>query len=446
MYDTPDTTKAQKANGLGMIEHEERASVLGELHARPLLSVKMPRRVYHFAFLTNEEEAQADRANINALAEARGAAPPAPRSKFHQCDFGAWDLRWEQHTEFTTYTWSTGNDAEEPFTRNNPIAEGDVAFKAPGRLIVAVNLSIVSRTKLISSVGEFFSPESLCVVEASDGQARVSTDFLVDPNGFTRFLIESRGMTERRAGRLMQRVLEIETYRTLALLGLPVARKVGPVLGRMEHELSDITGEISKSQDHHKSHALLMRLGGLTAELEAQSAATAFRFGATRAYYDLVRSRLELIHETPTGDNVSITAFFNRRLVPAIETCNAVEARQGRLTGQLARAADLLRTGIQFDLEQQNRGLLRSMNRRAKLQLRLQQTVEGLSVAAISYYVIGLVGYIAKGLSELGGAFSLIKPGLVTAVAVPIVIAGVWYLTQRVRHNFSKTEDEDGDA
>ncbi len=433
---------AQRLNALGMVEHEERASVLGELHARPLLSLSVPRRIYHFAFMTSEDAAQEDRVSIEALAKSRGVPPPAAGAKFHRFDFGPWDLRWEQHTEFTTYTWSTSRDGEKPFEKGNPIKDGEFSFTYPGPLIVAVHMSVIEGDLPVSKMAAMLSSQGLCVIEASEGQARVATDFLVDPNGFTRFLIESRGMSERRTGRLAQRVLEIETYRTIALLGLPLARKVGPVLAKMERELSGITSDIAHARENAKSEALLLRLGELAAAIEAQSAQTGFRFGATRAYHDLVYSRLELIHEKPVGDNISISAFFDRRLVPAIETCNAVDARQERVSGQIARAADMLRTGIQFDLEQQNRSLLQSMDRRAKLQLRLQQTVEGLSVAAISYYVVGLITYLAKGLAEAGALPPSITPGIVTALAVPVVVAGMWFLMHMVRRTLHKDEPD----
>ena len=54
--------------------------------------------------------------------------------------------------------------------------------------------------------------------------------------------------------------------------------------------------------------------------------------------------------------------------------------------------------------------LLGAMNRRQQLQLRLQATVEGLSVAAITYYIVGLVGYAAKGLKEGGALPHAITP------------------------------------
>lgn len=439
------TTTGQSASPSaphGFLEREERADILGELHARPFLPLKMPRRIYHFAFMTDAAQAAQDRQAVMALAAQHGAPPPAADAKFHHFDFGQWDLRWEQHAEFTTYTWSTSQEAEEPFRKPNPIGAGEIAFRGPGELIAAVHLSCIARPALIEDLNEIFHPQSLCVIDAAERSARVSTDFLVDPVGMTRILVESTGLTETRAGRLTQRLLEIETYRTLALLGLPTARSIRHDLDRMEADLAAITSELARIEDYHQSQSLLRRLGSIAGDLEAQAARTTYRFSATRAYYDIIDNRLEVIREEKNGTYVTISAFFNRRLRPAIETCNAAEARQARLSNQLARATELLSTGIQSDLEKQNRDLLESMNRRARLQLRLQQTVEGLSVAAISYYVVGLVGYLAKGLKEVGVLPAHVGTGLVMAVAVPIVVGSVWIGMHMIRRRMHRLEED----
>ncbi|MEQ8826006.1 MAG: DUF3422 domain-containing protein [Filomicrobium sp.] len=433
--------KAQPG-ALGFAEHPQRANVLGELHARPFLPLTMPRRLYHFAFMTDSKQAREEREAVVALAAQRGVAPPAPDARYHFFDFGPWDLRWEQHAEFTTYTWSTSLGAEEPFSNPNPMAGGEISFRGPGELISAVHLCCIDREELIEDLSAYLNPPSLCVINAAESSARVATDFHVDPVGFTRILVESTGLTKTRAGRLTQRLLEIETYRTLSLLGLPMTRSIRADLDRMETDLAGITSEIATVESSHKSQELLRRLSRLTADLEAQAARTAYRFSATRAYYSIVNSRLEVIKETPNKEHPTILAFFNRRLRPAIETCDATEARQGRLSEQLARTTELLSTGIQSDLEQQNRDLLQSMNRRARMQLRLQQTVEGLSVAAISYYVVGLVGYMAKGLKDGGILPPGIGTGLVMGLAAPIVILCVWLAMQQIRAHVHKSDEE----
>lgn len=120
-------------------------------------------------------------------------------------------------------------------------------------------------------------------------------------------------------------------------------------------------------------------------------------------------------------------------------TCRMVEERQGMLSRKLMRTAELLRTRIQFELEQQNRVVLSSMNRRASLQLRLQQTVEGLSVAAVSYYVVGLLKYLFEGAAKTGVLYG-ISPTLLTGLSVPLIIMLVWMVTRRIHHKFKEKD------
>ena len=130
--------------------------------------------------------------------------------------------------------------------------------------------------------------------------------------------------------------------------------------------------------------------------------------------------------------------FLQRRVAPAMRTCRSVEERQANLSRKLTRATTLLRTWVDVEVEKQNRDLLASMNNRARLQLRLQQTVEGLSVAAVSYYVVGLIGYLAKG-TPLFGAET--HPELLTAISVPFVVAGIWLFVRRIRKSHSEAKE-----
>lgn len=435
--------EASGGGGAALVEHEARASILAELHARPFLPIELPRRVYHFAFATNDAEARADRAALAALAEAKGAALPPPEAKFHCFAFSDWELRWEQHTEFTTYTWSTAGDAAQPFARPDPLSAGEIVFRAPGRLIVATHLSLVDGGNSHEFLTQLFNPQSLCVIRAAKGCAHVLTDFAVDAHGFTRLLIRASEMSAVEAGRLMQRVLEVETYRTMALLGLPEARWASPELRVMEGAIFEITHALSQARNMRTNQELLKRLSDLLASAEALATRMAFRFGASRAYHAIVKNRLELMQEAKEGQYATLSEFLSARLDPAIETCNAVEARQARLSDQVERAIDLMRTGITFELEQQNRDLLDDMNRRARLQMRLQRIVGGLSIAALSYYVAGLVVYLAKGVKDAGWLPKGVSGEEAAAAAVPLVIVGAWAFWQRVKRLSAQAQEEE---
>lgn len=438
-----DDESGAPAGAGGLIEHEARAAILAELHARPFLPIDLPQRVYHFAFATTDEEARADRQSVADLARAHGLEPPSGDAKFHRLTIDHWQLRWEQHTEFTTYTWSTQKDAAEPFAHPDPLGTGEIVFRPPGRLVVAAHLAAIEGGHSHEIFANLFNSQSLCLIRAAKGGAHVLTDFAVDPYRFTRLLIKSNGAGAVEAGRLVQRVLEIETYRTMALLGLPEARRASPELHAMEREISDITQALSQTQDKRTSQELLKRLSDLLASSEALSTRTAFRFGASRAYHAIVKNRLELVQEAKESQYTTISAFFSARLDPAIETCNAFETRQARLSNQVERATDLMRTGITFELEQQNRDLLDDMNRRARLQMRLQRLVGGLSIAALSYYVAGLVVYVAKGVKDAGLLPRGVTGEEAGAAALPLVIFGAWAFWQRVKRLSAKAQEEE---
>jgi uncharacterized membrane-anchored protein len=413
--------------------HPLRAAVLGEVHARPFTPVETPRRVLHFAFETTPERGDADRAALTAFCRSRGLTGPQPSDKQLRAVFGATALRWEQHSEFTTYTWELPSEPADgaPFHPPAATLAGPMSLvPQPGPVLVAIDLHLVANTTTLAPE-RLFDRASLAAAENSDGTALYATDFQSDPAGFVRILILDRGLGPERAGALTQRVLEAETYRTLALLGLPEAQRLAPSVRRIEVRLAEITAATRGAQGLEANQRLLEEFTALAAELEAGAAESQFRFGASRAYDQIVHLRLQTIGERKFDGLPTWTSFLARRMAPAIRTIATLEERQANLAEKLARAANLLRTRVDVELESQNRDVLRSMNERTRLQLMLQATVEGLSVAAISYYVVGLFGYLVKGAHDAG----LVRadPSLATGAFVPIALLLVWWIVRRIR-------------
>jgi uncharacterized membrane-anchored protein len=421
--------------------HPLRTAILGELHARPFTPLPVPSRILHFGFDTSGARAQADRANLAAFCTARGIPSPAASEKHHRAPFGTTVLRWEQHSEFTTYTWEMPADPG-----GVPFHPGAASLAAPmrlvpqpGPLLVAIDLHLLAENAPLTTPERLFDRASLAVAENSDGVATYATDFQPDPSGFVRILVTDRGMDAERAGALAQRIVEIETYRTLALLGLPEAQRLAPSIGVSERRLVEVTEEMRRAGDLASNHKLLDELTALAAEVEAGAAASVFRFGASRAYGEIVEQRLQTIGERKVGGLSTWSSFLARRMKPALRTCVTIESRQSSLSLRLARAADLLRTRVDVELEQQNQELLQSMNARTRLQLRLQTTVEGLSVAAITYYVVGLFGYLVKAAHDSGRMAT--EPSIVTAVFVPIAGSIIWWTVRKIRNKHIAGQD-----
>ncbi|MET0877398.1 MAG: DUF3422 domain-containing protein, partial [Tardiphaga sp.] len=383
----------------------------------------------------------ADRAHLLTLLDSRGLKPPAANEKHHRVAFGTTILRWEQHSEFTTYTWETPADPGGiPFHPDiGSLASPMRLVPQPGPLLVAIDLHLLAEDLPRTAPERLFDRASLAVAENSDGAAIYATDFQPGPSGFVRILLVDRGMPKERAGALAQRLVELETYRTLALLGLPEAQRLAPSIAASEQRLAEVTQEMRQSGDLESNHRLLHELTALAADVEAGAAVSGFRFGASRAYEEIVTQRLQTIGERKVGGLPTWTSFLARRMKPALRTCVTIENRQANLAMKLARAANLLRTRVDVELEQQNQELLKSMNARTRLQLRLQSTVEGLSVAAITYYVVSLFGYLAKAAHDSGRLH--VEPSIATAGFVPLAALTIWWTVRRIRRKHIADEE-----
>ncbi|WP_425351358.1 DUF3422 family protein [Kumtagia ephedrae] len=418
---------------MGFPAHEGRPGAIGEVHARPHPLIEAPRVLVQLSFMTDGGSA-VDHAVLAELSRRLGIAAPDRQARHHAMKWGKGTLRWERHTEFSTYLWegplgaAKGRKAED-----SPFGNG---FSAPGTVISGIRLEMREWTPESEPLIAGFDMESLCHSLVENGLAAIATDFRQDGDGLTRILVLDRGLSASRRGALAQRLIEIETYRTLAMLGLPLAQSLSGRLRRIEDRLAEITGAM-RAGGRGGGQELLAELTELAAELEADAAASLYRFGASRAYDGIVEERLAALGEEAVPGHDTWAGFLQRRVAPAMRTCRSVEERQANLSRKLTRATTLLRTWVDVEVEKQNRDLLASMNNRAKLQLRLQQTVEGLSVAAVSYYVVGLVGYLAKGITVFG---INLKPELVTALSVPAAILAVWWGVRRIRRTHSERE------
>ncbi len=433
MADDPSSLEFEprvRGSVLGFPAHDGRALALGEVHSRPYPLIEAPRVLIQLAFMT-EGGSSVDHAVLAALSRRLGIAAPDRQARHHAMKWGKGSVRWERHTEFSTYLWEGPLPASPDEQEDSPFGNG---FSPPGTVISAIRLEIRKWTPASERLISTFDPTSLCYSVIENGNAAIVTDYRQDGDGLTRILMLDRGMSPARNGAVSQRLIDIETYRTLAMLGLPLALNLSGRVRRIEDRLVQITREM-KDHETRDEHDLLTDLTDLAAELEADAAASLYRFGASRAYDGIVQERLDALNEVPVPGYNTWRGFLQRRVAPAMRTCRSVEQRQENLSRKLTRATTLLRTWVDVEVEKQNRDVLASMNNRARLQLRLQQTVEGLSVAAVSYYVVGLIGYLAKATSLFGVE---LKSEYVTAISVPIVILGVWWAVRRIRRSHSE--------
>jgi uncharacterized membrane-anchored protein len=310
-----------------------------------------------------------------------------------------------------------------------------------GSVLMAINTRIIDHHEPevdFNSLSEkYFDGEVLVGSRIADGGAVALTDFQIKEDGFSRLLVLNDTMNSRQTGRMVQRLLEIDTYRMMSLLALPLAQSLAPRLGEMEREFAAISNSLVDS-GNDSDQVLLDQIISLEAESESRRMNSQFRFAAADAYYELVLQRTSELRELRIRGLQTFEEFTKRRLTPAIKTCESTAARQQSLSDRMARATQLLSTRVDVERQRQNQSLLSSMNQRAKTQLRLQATVEGLSVAAISYYVVGLVNYMGKGLKGIGWP---IDPDLLTGLSVPFVALLIFFAVRRVRRGLSAKHD-----
>ncbi len=416
-------------------DHPLRLSLNDEVHGRPALAIPEPGKISHFAF--TEAAPGSARDAIADLCRRLGAQGPGPDIGHHTIIAEPLAIKWEQHGEFYTLTVAESGPAEQAF--NAPAAAAlPMGWLAslPGERLVALNIGVRKLPANRFAPEKLFGHGDLAGSEGNDGLARIWMDFRIGADGFSRAFILDKGLGPQRLGRLVRRLVEIETYRMMALLTFPVARSIQPKLTRLEQQLTSVIVQASDrgtTNGARPESELLATIQSAAREIEETSNQTNFRFAAARAYWALAAKRIAELGEKRIGTLQPIEQFLDRRLGPAMSTCEAVERRLNALAERSERASNLLRTQVDIALEGQNQSLLRSMEQNARRQLRLQQTVEGLSVVAISYYLLSMLGYVFKGLEE--ARVTTIHAPVAIAVAAPIVVAVVWMMIARLRRH-----------
>ncbi len=420
--------------------HPLRYELSNELHARPFPELKAPCRAAFLAIKKPnkaiERDRTLDRQHLIDLLDRHGAAHPAPNADHYSGPLGRGFLKWEMHTEFVTYTIFADSVAETPFDAAVfSIFPKDWLADAPGAVLTSALVRVEEYNDeadleriLSTKIPNWFVPESLAASRVIDNEAIVAGDFRIDEAGHVRFAVLTKpDIGLRRLGRIVQRLLEIETYKTASMLTLPIARSVSRRVADLDFELTEIVQQMAKGDGDDIE--TLNRLLIMAAEIELLSSSTAFRFGAAGAYEAIVSRRISVLREERLQGRQLFSEFMTRRYDPAMRTCRSAQERLKDLSARAERAANLLRTRVDVAASEQSHEVLIQMDRRAALQLRLQETVEGLSVVAISYYAVSLAGYL---LTPIGYKYGYDKSLVLAVVTVPIV--AVVFAASRLVH------------
>ncbi|MFO0690309.1 MAG: DUF3422 domain-containing protein [Myxococcota bacterium] len=406
-----------------------------EWHARPRINLPTLFRCTHVVELGDASVLAAGRARLVDYCRRSGQSGPASDASFHLACADDSFVRWEQHTEFVTHSVFQASDGSAPFAAipfeglEAEFRAGLLASRFFGTRIEVVRPPASDPTghalaRTLFGAGEVYGGRM------SAGTAIVWSAFQPDADGFTRILIVSAGGHDERLSRLTHRLLDLESYRILAMMGLPVARAVMASLSGHEREMDAIMGQLQDARASEQEEAALQSITRLASLVEHMAFGNAFRFAASRAYARIAERRCEEVDEVVLDDHQRFTQFLLRSLQPAMRTCEAAELRMQRIAEQTARAAGILETMAEVSQKRQNQEIMRSLAKSASLQVELQQAVEGFSIFAISYYVVGLLGYVLKWLKTTGIGVSL---EALTGAAVPFIVLLVWAFVVRAR-------------
>ena len=428
-----------------------------EVHARPVGLVACPAVVFCLAVLNHGVTRADELTHLNKLLTLEGINQghlSHQGSQDHQHQQGAgqflsfklsWcELKWERHTEFSRYTVVMPLSSDRQDCAPEDLRCQAQAYKdrlgqwlgaVPGQTIAAIEVTVLPEESLSPEVAlalaDVWYPNRVTMASylGNHSHSLVMTDFLVNDDGIERVLLLTAKQTSpARAGRTVQRLMEVEIYRLVALLGLPLAKQLSSELSAAEHQLAVTAREVERGLQ--AAQDLLNNLAHLSAHVERIHADHSFRFSATHAYHEIMRQRIHELRETPLPGVQTIGEFMLRRVAPAMATVSATAKRLDSLSERVSRVSDLLRTRVDIVTEKQNQQLLEKLTRGQDLQLKLQQTVEGLSIAAISYYVVSLVHYLAKAGKSAG--WLSISPDLVAGISIAPTVAAVWWVIGRV--------------
>jgi len=392
--------------------HQVRLEANRELRARPFPKLSADCHLAHVCVRVSPTS----RESVRLWIRERIREFPDDFQGHWEYDRGDLWVRVERHTEFVSITQviPAGLDCMQ-FLDHAWIDQSPQDVLVLSELYSGVSLSLPEKYDAIS--------------EMRDGTVTAAARFEPDQDGLSAWWVSfSKDPGAESAGRFLQMILEIETYRTLAVMGMDRIRAVHPVLQRIANELP--SPEMDESNHSHMM-ATLSTLSEQESELHRIWERLAWRIGANKAYHDLVFERLVQLRAQGREESVGIRHFLKRRLTPAIATADTVMRRRSELSSQIDERAQLLRTQLQLNLQSQTRDLLASLDQSAVRQTRLQSAVEGLSTVAIAYYAVGLLSPMIE---------PFVDPAMkdwIKAGVAPVVIGLVWWTLTRIRNRAS---------
>lgn len=416
-----------------------RAKLNSEWHARPVANMAAPFRCTHQVFL-RDAAAGDTREKFAGLCGQFGQPTPATDSRHHVVQLGSALIKWEGHTEADSVTHLVPGNATPLFSEPaNRFAPGELGELFGTNVLCGVQIEVLKGDR------DAMDREAICAAlgctelyggPVADGNASLWSSFRLDADGYSRLIIVDHTLPETAIGRLLQRVIESESYRLQAMSALPLARKTMGALSELEDELEPLMDQLSRADERTDHELLLTQLSTMAAKIEHLAAASSYRFAAARAYSGIVEQRLKELREERLLTQPRYSVFLLRSLQPAMRTCEAAERRIDELAQRVSRAITLLNSMVEMIQTRQTNTMIEAMSRNAAIQVRLQQAVEGFSTFVISYYALGMLSYMLSGAKAAG--LLPFDPKIIVGVSAPLILLVVWSLTRWVRKRLTR--------
>ena len=421
------------------------SSLYHETHARPYLCTSTPSVVAHLLYWKGGTHSKALRNIAQRLIEQHHPALAGTTAVFFEYECTSHRLRFEQHTEFDTLTLTQPLRSVNGIDQANPLSmlDPELLQACGDDLLIKTLVYVVpeSMAGIHADSGAYDNPHLQSIMDPKYGayvlekQAAVFTDFDLDLKGFSRFIVANHSLNDSTVGRVVTRLLEMENYRIMALIPLEVARQVSRKLTGMDAHLANLLNQLTQTSDEPVQRDLLAQLLDIAKQIEHYRNQLSSRFNASQAYYELVQFSYNKLYEENYGTLQRLQTFIERRLGPAIRTCNAVKLRLEDISQRVDRIAELLQTEINLQIQVQNTAMLSGMHQSTRMQLKMQKTVESISIVALTYYALGVLGYLIAGIIP-----SEYKTAIMTALVLPI--AGlIWYMQRKVIHQLHAPDE-----
>lgn len=437
-----------------------------------------------------------DYAHLERMCDHLTVAPPPRGATFFTADVGPLSVRWERHTEVCTYTFARALARDDAEAAARPFDESHVATSLvpapwleamPGGIVSATHVALVEGDPADGwgdEGGPFDAASRGGVSEADDesaaeietaalrretagaallrrvkplfhrgevitgstldrGRFRAYSDWRVHADGFARIAIhhrpdDRRAFVSSAAGKATQRVIELDKYRVLALMGLPFAQELSRTVDALNEELMrvmDAIGDAEKpsaeAPNPNLRRELLSRLTALASTAQKLSAVAHDRFAASAAYAELVSDRVRYLTMGKIPAVPGMASFVLDATEPGARTCAAVRRRLDKLAHSAHLAANVMQTSLTVEQHARSNESLARLRATATAQLTMQHNVEGLSTVALTYYSLGVLGYAAKATAGTGAL--PVAPEVALGAAIPLVWMAVSAAVRRMK-------------